>query len=55
MAWGIFGEAVAQRGFRRGQHHQHIQHNADDVSPRFELFLLDEGQQKIEVKEETRK
>ena len=29
--------------------------NADDESDRFELFLLDDGQQKVEYKEETRK
>lgn len=28
--------------------------NADDVLSRFELFLLDDGQQKVEYKEETR-
>ncbi|KAF9692640.1 hypothetical protein EKO04_009707 [Ascochyta lentis] len=28
--------------------------SSDDVPPRFELFLLDEGQQKVEYKEETR-
>jgi len=28
---------------------------SDNVLPRFELFLLDDGQQKVEYKEETRK
>lgn len=31
-----------------------VKFNSDDVPPRFELFLLDDGQQKVEYKEETR-
>ncbi|KAH7391903.1 DNA-directed RNA polymerase [Pyrenochaeta sp. MPI-SDFR-AT-0127] len=35
--------------------HRHVSHKADyDHDARFELFLLDEGQKKVEWKEETR-
>ncbi|KAF2994801.1 DNA-directed RNA polymerase II core subunit [Curvularia kusanoi] len=40
-----------QQGRARGRD---IIHKADDVPDRFELFLLDDGQQKVEHKEETR-
>lgn len=37
------------------EEHQHVTFNADDFDDlRFELFLLDEGQKKVEWKEETR-
>lgn len=43
-----------QRDHRKGN--CYISHKADwDDETRFELFLLDEGQQKVEYKEETRK
>lgn len=43
-----------QRDHRKGNHF--MQHKTDwDAEDRFELFLLDEGQQKVETKEETRK
>ena len=32
-----------------------VAHKADNVPDRFELFLLDEGQEKVEEKAETRK
>ena len=36
--------------------HRYVSHKADhDYENRFELFLLDDGQQKVEYKEETRK
>jgi DNA-directed RNA polymerase II subunit RPB11 len=35
---------------------RHVSHKADyDAESRFELFLLDDGQSKVETKEETRK
>jgi DNA-directed RNA polymerase II subunit RPB11 len=37
------------------KHNRYVSHKADAIEPRFELFLLDEGQQKVETKEETRK
>lgn len=53
--------------FARGYHHSDpaaqrsalelhhiVKFTSDDVPDRFELFLLDDGQQKIEYKEETR-
>ncbi len=43
-----------QRNHLKGNHY--ISHRADDDShDRFELFLLDEGQKKVEWREETRK
>lgn len=38
------------------ERHTRNQHKADDNDPdRFELFILDEGQKKVETQEETRK
>ena len=38
------------------KNNRHVSHKADhDDECRFELFLLDEGQQKVEEKAETRK
>jgi DNA-directed RNA polymerase II subunit RPB11 len=44
---------AVQRDSRKRNHYQ--QHKADnDHEVRFELFLLDDGQQKVEQKDETR-
>jgi len=44
---------AVQRDSRKGNHYQ--QHKADnDYECRFELFLLDDGQKKVEQKDETR-
>jgi hypothetical protein len=38
------------------KYHRFVSHKADyDAENRFELFLLDDGQSKVEYKEETRK
>lgn len=54
------GKLVAQLpncGLRDNQKdNRHVSHKADhDWEDRFELFLLDDGQSKVEYKEETRK
>lgn len=42
-----------QRDHHKGNHY--VGHKPDsDCDNRFELFILDEGQQKVEVKDETR-
>ncbi|KAH8731358.1 DNA-directed RNA polymerase [Phaeosphaeriaceae sp. PMI808] len=43
-------------GLRDSQkNHRHVSHKADhDADDRFELFLLDDGQNKVDYKEETR-
>jgi DNA-directed RNA polymerase II subunit RPB11 len=53
---GTLVEHEPNCGLRDGQRNNHyVSHKADGPENRFELFLLDDGQSKVEYKEETRK
>jgi DNA-directed RNA polymerase II subunit RPB11 len=53
---GTLVEHEPNCGLRDGQrNNHHVSHKADGPANRFELFLLDDGQSKVEHKEETRK
>jgi hypothetical protein len=53
---GALVEHEPNCGLRDNQRdNKHVSHKADGPENRFELFLLDDGQSKVEYKEETRK